>query len=179
MTVTNHLHAMKVFACKSSKARRGKTGLLHTLLRVHIFTHAAVSQVKQHYLRWVAAPKRSNSDRQDGADVRRQARRTVHARSCQTNGDFALLSLARWAPSSLFPPSWISPSSASPLSLSTPPSHYPAPITQLFTQCDVTTSHNVPLFRASTPHADDLITARSWRAEWTLTRDPSLAWPHP
>lgn len=86
-----------------------------------------------------------------------QARATVHARSCQTNGDATPLSLAHPAPWSFFPPSRASPSST----LFSPLPDHPAPLAQLFIQCDATRSSNAPLFGASAP-----LPPNAWWPHW-------------
>lgn len=82
----------------------------HTLARTHPdqISHsvaASTSQVRHPYLSAKSCLhlNRQNSNRRDGVDVGRQLKRSVHARSCQTNGGFTLLSLAHHANPHLLP----------------------------------------------------------------------------
>lgn len=139
----------------------------HTLARTHPdqWAHsvfASVSQVKHPTSVW--SPAFTWIHKTQDAAMRRiqvagsQLKRSVHAGSCQINGDFTLLSLAHHAslpppprsfsPSSLTPASFVCP----PLLLQTlPPSPPdPAPAAHLFIPYDITQSNNVSLSAAGT-----------------------------
>lgn len=87
----------------------------------------------------------------------------MHARSCQTNGDFTLISLAHRAQLhlpphlSLLPPSYSLPPYRQSLHAATlclllslhPSIAHPAPAVHLFILCDVTQNNNVSLFGAA------------------------------
>lgn len=92
----------------------------------------------------------SNADRQDGVDVRRWARRAVHARSCQTNGEFPPPSLAGPGLPRLFPPSLLNTlgPSTSPLSLFTPSL---VTLPQPLIGSSAVTQQRVTLYRCSEP----------------------------
>lgn len=105
------------------------------------FTHTDISQVKQHYLGWIPATNRSNSDRQDRADVGSHLLCTHAAVKLM---EISLFSHWLTVLPCLFP---LPPHCHS---VYFPLPYYPAPVAHLFTLCDVTASSNGLLFRAST-----------------------------